>query len=304
LAVTFALVAFIFSELVPDLPPISHNTLRIVITVWFGVMGFSIFPDIARIVTIYTVSWINSLTNRVSTEVMSQIMRLPHGSHPLSVPYPQHAPLGGVSMNQPLIIDTSAIIDGRILDIAKTGFLFGTMLIADFVLVELQQVADSSDYLKRARGRKGFETITDLKKIKGLRVEIWDKDNPAKGGVDERLVKLAKSLHGKILTTDYNLNQVAQVSGVNVLNINDLSNALKTVAIPGEPLEIKVIHLGKDETQGVGYLADGTMIVVKDGANLLGKDVKVEVTRTIQIPAGRMIFAKLLETKDSKKKSS
>ena len=201
-------------------------------------------------------------------------------------------------MNQPLILDTSAIIDGRILDIAKTGFIFGILLIPSFVLTELQQVADSSDYLKRSRGRRGFEILEELKKVKGLRTEVWDKDIMAKT-VDDKLLKLAKSLNGRIITTDFNLNRVASVSGVNVLNINDLANSVKTVAIPGEHLKVKVIHLGKDPKQGVGYLPDGTMIVVEDGATLVGQDIKTEVTRILQVPAGKMIFTKRLSGKDS-----
>ena len=189
-------------------------------------------------------------------------------------------------------MDTSAIIDGRILDIAKTGFVSGLVLVPKFILTELQQVADSADSLKRARGRKGFEIVEELKKIKKLRIEIWDKDQNGKQ-VDEKLLNLAKSLHGRIITTDYNLNRVAQAWGIEVLNVNDLANAVKTVSLPGESMEIKVVHLGKDKTQGVGYLSDGTMVVVADSAEKIGQTVKTEVTKNIQTPAGRMIFAKL-----------
>lgn len=290
LAVIFALTAFIFSEVVPDLPPFSHIFLRIIITVWFGLMGFGLFPEVAQRFRQLTVSTINILTTRVSSEVMSQIMRLPQQSS-LHVPMRHHAPIGGVSVNQPLILDTSAIIDGRILDIAKTGFISGILLLPTFILAELQQVADSSDYLKRSRARRGFEIIEDLKKLKGFRIEIWDKEPVAKT-VDDKLLKLAKSLNGKIITTDFNLNRVASLSGINVLNINDLANAVKTLAVPGESLTIKVIHIGKDAKQGVGYLEDGTMVVVENGAELVGKEVKTEVTRMLQVSAGRMIFTK------------
>jgi uncharacterized protein YacL len=221
---------------------------------------------------------------------MNHILRLQ--PHPQFNPtYSNQAPVGGVSVNMPLILDTSAIIDGRILDIAKSGFLFGTLLIPTFVLTELQQVADSADYLKRSRGRRGFEIIDSLKKVRGIRVEVWDKEPVAKT-VDEKLIKLAKSLHGRIITTDFNLNRVASVSNVNVLNVNDLANAVKTMAIPGETMAVKVVHLGKDPKQGVGYLADGTMIVVEDGARLVGQEVKTEVTRILQVPAGRMVFTR------------
>lgn len=288
LAIIFALAAFIFSEVVPDIPPLNRNVLRLVITIWFGIVGYSLFPDLARALTSYIVTQVNHITSRVTTEVMDQLVRLPQ-NNPFSAPFPSNAPIGGVSVNQPLILDTSAIIDGRVLDIAKTGFLAGTILIPAFVLAELQQVADSADYLKRSRGRRGFEIIGDLKKVKGIRIEVWDKEPPART-VDEKLIKLGKNLHGKIITTDFNLNRVASVSNVSVLNVNDLANAVKTVAIPGEEMKVKVIHLGKDSKQGVGYLPDGTMIVVEDGADLVGDEIKVEVSRIIQVAAGRMIF--------------
>lgn len=290
LAIIFALVAFIFSEVIPDLTPLNQIETRIAITLFFGVIGFGIFPDLAKRITLLILSFINLLTARVSSEVMNQIVRLPQGRG-VHAPLTHHAPVGGVSVNQPLILDTSAIIDGRLLDIARTGFLSGTILVPQFVLSELQQVADSADYLKRSRGRRGFEILEDLKKVKGLRIEVWDRDMAGKG-VDEKLLKLGKSLNAKIITTDFNLNRVASVSGVNVLNINDLANAVKTVVIPGEDMKVKVIHLGKDPRQGVGYLPDGTMIVVEDGAELVGQEVKVVVTRVLQVPAGRMIFTK------------
>jgi uncharacterized protein YacL len=292
LALTFALVAFIFSELLPDIRPFGRDFLRVVVTIWFGLMGYGLFPDLAKFVTTYTINLINSLTDRVSLGVMNQILRMqPHTPFNNSPAYSNHAPIGGVSVNMPLVLDTSAIIDGRILDIAKSGFLFGTILLPTFVLTELQQVADSADYLKRSRGRRGFEIIEDLKKVKGLRVEIWDRDLAAKT-VDEKLIKLAKSLHGRIITTDYNLNRVASVSNVSVLNVNDLANAVKMVAIPGETMAVKVVHLGKDPKQGVGYLPDGTMIVIEDGAKMVGQEVKTEVTRVLQVPAGRMVFTR------------
>ncbi|MBI2021502.1 twitching motility protein PilT [Candidatus Daviesbacteria bacterium] len=290
LALLFALPAFIFSELIPDVPPIDRKILRVLVTIWFGLMGYGLFPDIAKAITLSFISMFNSLTNRVSTEVMNQILRLPRTS-PVIAPLSNHAPIGGVSVNQPTILDTSAIIDGRLLDIAKTGFLFGTALIPNFILNELQQVADSADYLKRARGRRGFEIVAELKKVKGIRVEIWEKE-PTGKTADEKLIKLAKNLHGKIFTTDYNLNRIASLSNVSILNVNDLANAVKTLAIPGEKISIKLVHLGKDPKQGVGYLPDGTMVVVEDGASDVGTEVKVEVTRIIQVAAGRMIFTK------------
>lgn len=289
-AIVFALVATIFSELVPETFPVNRLVARILIALFAGFIGFSLFPDIASRITILTLSFINLFSHRLSTEIMNRMVKLPHSSSG-SVPLGHHVPIGGVSANQPIITDTSALIDGRVLDIAKTGFISGVILIPDFVLTELQQVADSSDYLKRSRARRGFEIIEDLKKVKGLRVEIWEKDLAGKN-VDEKILKLTKNLGGKLLTTDFNLNRVASVSGIKVLNINDLANAVKTVAIPGEIIKIKVIHLGKDSDQGVGYLDDGTMVVVEKASDLVGKDIKVEVTRMIQVAAGRMIFTK------------
>lgn len=293
MAVTFALTAFIFSDLVPDFPPFHRSVVRISITIWAGLLGFGLFPDFAQRLTGITIHWVNLFIARVTNEMMTQIMRLPH-QNPMSLPAAHHAPVGGATAAHPIVLDTSAIIDGRILDIAKTGFISGVILIPSFILAELQQVADSADYLKRSRARRGFEIIDDLKKVKGLRIEVWDKDPSAKT-VDDKVIKLAKSLGGKILTTDFNLNKVATLSGVSVLNVNDLANSLKTIAVPGEQLSIKVIHIGKDAKQGVGYLPDGTMIVIEDGADLVGKEVKAEVTRMLQVPAGRMIFTKKAE---------
>lgn len=290
LAVVFALPAFIFSEVLPDIPPFNRTFLRVLITAWFGIIGFSAFPELAKWMTSSALNLINAFTSKVTTEMMDQMIRVPR-LNPFLTPSNAQAPIGGVSVNQPVIIDTSAIIDGRILDIAKTSFISGTILLPSFILAELQQVSDSADFLKRSRGRRGFEIIEELKKIKSLRIEVWDRE-PAAKTVDEKLLKLAKSLHGKIITTDFNLNRLASVSNITVLNVNELANAVKTVAIPGEQLKVKVLHLGKDLKQGVGYLADGTMIVVEDGAELVGQEVKAEVTRVIQVAAGRMIFVK------------
>lgn len=293
LAIVFALIAFIFTEVIPDIPPFNRIFLRVVITVWFGLMGYGLFPDLARMMTAATLHMFNTFVSRVTNEIMSQMMRL-QSQNPLQGAFTSSSPIGGVSLSQPIIIDTSALIDGRILDIAKTSFMYGTVLIPTFVLTELQQVSDSSDYIKRTRGRRGFEIIDELKKIKGIRVEVWDREVAAKA-VDDKLIKLAKSLKGRIITTDYNLNRVASVTGVTVLNINDLANALKTVAVPGEPLKIKMLHIGKDPKQAVGYLPDGTMVVLENGADLVGQEITMEVTRLLQASAGKMIFGKLMK---------
>lgn len=289
LALIFATLAAIFSQLIPPFFGESSFIIRVLLTLAAGGIGYVVFPQVARWVRVITLTTFNFVVHRVSSEVSNQIVKLPRSNLPFSHhPSPQ---IGSVALTRPLILDTSAIIDGRILDIARTGFITGLILLPKFVLTELQQVADSSDDLKRARGRRGFEIVEELKKLKQLRVEVWDKDQAGKL-VDEKLINLGKALNGKILTTDFNLNKLATISNISVLNVNDLANAVKTISLPGEKLEVKVMHLGKDKSQGVGYLADGTMVVVADSADSLGQTIKVEVTKNIQTPAGRMVFAK------------
>lgn len=199
-------------------------------------------------------------------------------------------------IENPLLLDTSAIIDGRIYDVAKQGFLIGNVLVPDFILLELKRVADASDPLKRARGRKGLELLENLRKIKGIKFKVYeDKENTSgdSDDNDERLVKLTKKLKGRLITCDFNLNKKASVEGVKVLNINELANSLKTIALPGEEMRIALVSAGKGKNQGVGYLPDGTMIVVEDGQQRVGEEVNVSVSRVFQTAAGRMIFAKL-----------
>ena len=193
------------------------------------------------------------------------------------------------------ILDTSVIIDGRIADITETGFLEGPILIPRFVLGELQHIADSSDSIKRTRGKRGLEVLHHIQKQAGVHVKIVDKDYPLIKEVDTKLVELAKEVHGKIITNDSNLNKVAQLQGIDVLNINELANSLKPVVLPGEEMSVKIIKEGKETGQGVAYLDDGTMIVVDNGRRNIGKTVDVIVTSVLQTPAGRMIFARLKE---------
>ncbi len=193
------------------------------------------------------------------------------------------------------ILDTSVIIDGRIADICETGFLEGTFLIPQFILHELQHIADSSDPLKRARGRRGLDILHRIQKISGLDVRVIEDDFPKINEVDAKLVALAKVKSGKVITNDFNLNKVAELQGVSVLNINELSNAVKPVVLPGEAMRVFVLKEGKEFGQGVGYLDDGTMIVVENGRKFLGKNVDVAVTSVLQTTAGRMIFTRLKE---------
>ncbi len=201
----------------------------------------------------------------------------------------------GVWCAKKKILDTRVIIDGRILDIAKTGFLEGLIIIPQFVLFELQAVADSTDPARRARGRRGLDVANELQHIAALEIEIGDislKQLKA-DSVDSGLVALAEKLGGHILTTDYNLNKLAQIQGIRVLNVNDLANALKPMLMPGETILLDVIREGKEPNQGVGYLDDGTMFVVEDGEWAIGKRVEVAVTSMLQTSAGRMIFGRI-----------
>jgi uncharacterized protein YacL len=190
-----------------------------------------------------------------------------------------------------VLVDTSAIIDGRIADISQTGFITGTLTVPRFVLEELQHIADSSDSLRRNRGRRGLEVLGRLQKEGGTPVEISDADAEDTPEVDAKLVKLARQWHCAIITNDFNLNRVAALQGVKVLNINELAHAVKPILLPGEEMTVKVIQDGKEYGQGVGYLDDGTMIVVEGGKPFIGSDVEVTVTRVLQTIAGRMIFA-------------
>lgn len=199
---------------------------------------------------------------------------------------------GAKAFMKPKLLDTSAIIDGRISDVVGTGFLEGDLVIPSFILEELQSIADSAEPGKRSRGRRGLDTVRDLQEVH-KRVSIVERDFQSVAEVDAKLIKLAKEIKGCILTTDYNLNKLAQIQGVEVLNINELSSALKAVVLPGESLGVRILREGKEEDQGIAYLDDGTMVVVEGGRNRLGEEVLVEVTSILQNPSGRMIFSRL-----------
>lgn len=190
------------------------------------------------------------------------------------------------------LLDTSVIIDGRIADICDTGFIEGTLLIPVFVLEELQHIADSSDVLKRTRGRRGLDILQRIRQTTKVKVEITNVDFDDIAEVDSKLVRLGQQVGGKIITNDYNLNKVAQLRGVEVLNINELSNAVKPIVIPGETMHVTIVKAGKEPGQGVAYLDDGTMIVVENGYHHMNESITVEVTSALQTAAGRMIFAK------------
>lgn len=193
------------------------------------------------------------------------------------------------------ILDTSVLIDGRICDVVETGFMSGRLIVPRFVLHELQQVADSSDATKRQRGRRGLDILKRLQEVPDVNLKIYDKDYANIKEVDTKVLELAKEMDGKVATTDFNLNKVAALQGIAVLNINDLAGALKTVVLPGDNITIFLAKEGKEKAQAVGYLDDGTMVVVDDGRSLIGRRVNVHVNSILQTSAGRMIFARALD---------
>ena len=208
--------------------------------------------------------------------------------------------LGGIFSDRSLrksykVLDTSVIIDGRVADICRTGFLEGTLVVPHFVLRELQQIADSADSIKRNRGRRGLDILEKVKSVPGITVQIVEKDYPDVKEVDLKLIELAKELGAKIVTNDFNLNKVSQLRGVDVLNINELANALKPVVLPGETMKVFILKEGKEYNQGVAYLDDGTMVVVDNARRMIGKTIATQVTSVLQTTAGKMIFGRFPE---------
>jgi uncharacterized protein YacL len=196
---------------------------------------------------------------------------------------------------KPCILDTSVVIDGRIADVVETGVFDGQLIMPKFVIAELQAVADSSDRLRRGRGRRGLDILNRLRSNKNIELVIYERDLPEYAGlsVDLKLVTLAKHLQGKLITNDYNLNKVARLQGVQVLNLNDLANSLKPVFLPGERIDVRIIKIGEEPGQGIGYLEDGTMVVVESGRDRINQNVLVAVTSVLQTSAGRMVFGKI-----------
>jgi uncharacterized protein YacL len=201
---------------------------------------------------------------------------------------------GAKQFIRPKILDTSVIIDGRVGDVVGTGFVEGDLIVPGFVLEELQSIADSAEPARRARGRRGLDTVAALQEANS-HLSIIERDFPNIADVDAKLIKLAKEIKGVIVTTDYNLNKVSQIQGVEVLNVNDLANTLKPVVMPGEKMRLRVLREGKEEDQGVGYLDDGTMVVIEGGRRHIGDEVEVEVTSVLQQPSGKMIFTRMAQ---------
>ncbi|MFL0202040.1 MULTISPECIES: PIN/TRAM domain-containing protein [Exiguobacterium] len=261
-------LAFLVSTLI-DLVgiPVLSNVLTIFVTALFGYLGFTVgYRKRHELTKIFLRS--NQSEKKTAPEVV--------------VPVKSNSK----------VLDTSVIIDGRITDITKTGFVEGKLIVPQFVIGELQYIADSSDTLKRNRGRRGLDVLKELQEIPGVEVEIYDGDFEDVPEVDIKLIKLAELVKGIVVTNDYNLNKVCEVRHVPVLNINDLANAVKQVVIPGEEMTVLVIKEGKEQKQGIAYLEDGTMVVVEGGKHLISKTIGVVVTSVLQTSAGRMIFAK------------
>jgi uncharacterized protein YacL len=215
------------------------------------------------------------------------------------IPLPHTVELPSPSRSPMKLLDTSAMIDGRIADICETHFLDGTLGIPRFVLHELQQVADSSDALKRQRGRRGLEVIERMQKMSWLDLRVLDEDIPGAVAVDQKLVELARRTNSKIVTNDFNLNKVARVQGISILNVNELANAMKPAVLPGESMRVLILKEGKESSQGVAYLDDGTMVVVDGARRHINRTIDIVVTSTHQTPAGKMIFGRVEERSDA-----
>lgn len=298
-AVVLGLVGFWLGGTLPFLTPFTINQSRLIFTLLGILIGLSAFGRVSAWIVTTTTSLVTRLVARLAMEITNQVISLATRGKLAPLLSERFNPevkadLTDLIAAGTIILDTSSIIDGRLLEVAKAGFLWGVIILPKFVLLELQQVSDSADNVKRARGRRGFEIINNLKKIPGIKLQNWDDDVKGKE-VDEKLVNLGKKLHGRILTCDFNLNRVASLSGVGVLNINELANSLKTLPVPGERLDLKVIQTGKDRDQGVGYLSDGTMVVIKNASSFIGQDIAVEVAKILQGPSGRIIFGRVAD---------
>lgn len=266
LAIGLAIAALLYPSL-SNLPKPYGNVLPVAVSILFGYIG-------AAVMVMRQTDIFNALAPKIVANIPFEAFGRKHS-------------------DSGLLLDTSVIIDGRIADISQTGFIRTTLIVPRFVLNELQFIADSPDTLRRNRGRRGLEILRQLQEDSPVPVQISDLDVEGVKGADDKLVMLGKQLNFPIVTNDFNLNSVARLQGVTVLNINELANAIKTVILPGETIDIKIIQEGKERDQGVGYLNDGTMIVVENGRQYQDKHIEVIVTKVLQTNAGRMIFAKM-----------
>lgn len=262
-----------------------HTLLTAFILILFITLGILLTPILFRLSSFF----LNKLEvkNSLLHSDHNDLKRIDFSNHCVTTFKKDHSPSK--------ILDTSAIIDGRILDVALTGFLEGSIVLPRFILTELQRIADSTDPLRRTKGRRGMTVVTELQKLKTIKIEISETklQDLERENVDDALVALAKKIKAKIITTDYNLSQIAQIEGVSVLNVNDLTNSLKPILLPGENVEVEILRAGKENQQGIGYLNDGTMLVVEDGYKHIGERVKITVTSILQTSAGRMVFGRI-----------
>lgn len=271
---------FLGRESIPPNAPIQVPVWTgVATTIIFAVTGF-LLPDI---VSLLARAGIVRLAQELTKNIPAAIPK-----NPIKIKLPRRDKMDQNSV----IADTSAIVDGRIFEIAKTGFLATDLVIIPEVLSELQHLADSPNDIKRLRGRTALDSLQELKKQKGLRVKILTTDTVGKT-TDEKLVEVAKRLKGKILTSDFNLGKIAKLNNLQVLNVNELAQAVRMQFLPSEEFKINLVHGGKTKNQGVGYLEDGTMVVVEDGAKFIGSEVKIRVHRSLQTMAGRMVFARI-----------
>lgn len=305
----FGLILFVISPIFNSLITKSMNhfeeniqkvpTIEIIIGAIGALLGVfitvpfvSLFTDylIGKIIGIIVILVVMTLGADLAVKKRDDIISAITSIRRSGTPKEKKIKLGNRGISK--VLDTSVIIDGRILDICKSGFIEGTLIIPNFVLDELRHIADSSDSLKRNRGRRGLDIISKMQNELNLDIQLVDKDFPEIEEVDIKLLKLAQEVKGKVITNDYNLNKVAGVRGVPVLNINELANSVKPVVLPGEEMTIQIIKDGKEQEQGIAYLDDGTMIVVEGGKRHIGEIMDVVVTSVLQTAAGRMIFAK------------
>ena len=266
-------IAFLISQIINEIEPLKTANLNVVISIVLYLFLGTIGTMVAR---------------RLNSDIGRPLLANLANKEPTAKSKVKSA---GAS---PKILDTSVIIDGRIADILKTGFVEGNVIIPDFVLVELRHIADSSDSLKRNRGRRGLDILNRIQSDYGIEIydTVSEKSLEEIPEVDVKLLKLAQSMKGMVVTNDYNLNKVATITGIGVLNINELANTLKPVVLPGEEMQVFLVKEGKESNQGVGYLDDGTMIVVEDGKKFIGQTINVAVTSVLQTSAGRMIFVR------------
>jgi len=258
------IIAALLTFPISRLPPPFGNIVPFILVFLFGYLGATAF--VLR-----------------QGEILALFQRKPVANNPV--------PIKAVVEEPTLLLDTSVIIDGRIADVAKTGFLLGQLAVPRFVLNELQYIADSADSLRRNRGRRGLEILDRLQNTPNVRIAFIDQDPTDATQVDDKLVSLARQTGAIVVTNDYNLNRVARLQGVQILNINELANAVKSVFLPGEGIPLKIIQEGKESGQGVGYLEDGTMVVVENGRRFINQEILVQVTKVLQTNAGRLIFA-------------